>query len=291
MHIFANAFVRFMGHLISRLESFNLDSNLLKGEKNPRKCTDSGDCSSKHDGAQDSRSNSAQSLEAFENKETKKSLTAKNLATSPAEPVIKDDIMNGSGPSTSSDPGHQNMPHEVMASSEKQATIAEGSIGSYQDLHLLDGKYSAKYHADKSAQNISLQSLSGDTSENKTFPESGIGSIPLDCLITRRASKQDISIGSIDSSHSGSSSPANSYNSRGLLKPIITKSSASVGIENQQGNQDEPCGGSILGESNKRRKDKDVSEMGSVLKSPHENKHAGGKQNTSSNFLPSSLNT
>ncbi|KAH7650629.1 hypothetical protein IHE45_20G001900 [Dioscorea alata] len=273
----------------NELESFNLDSNLLKGEKKPRKCADSGDCSSKHDGAQDSRSYSAQSLEAFENKETKKSLTAKNLVTSPAEPAIKDDIMNGSGPSTSSDPGHQSMPHEVMASSEKQATIAEGSIGSYQDL--LDGKYSAKYHADKSAQNISLKSLSGDTSENKTFPESGIGSIPLDCLITRKASKQDISIGSIDSSHSGSSSPANSYNSRGLLKPIITKSNTSVGIENQQENQDEPCGGSILGESNKSPKDKDISEMGAVLKSPHENKHAGGKQNTSSNFLPSSLNT
>ncbi|KAM0933252.1 hypothetical protein DsansV1_C36g0231931 [Dioscorea sansibarensis] len=273
----------------NELESFNLDSNLLNGEKKPGKCTDSGGCSSKHDGAQVSRSNSARSLEAFENKSTKKLLAAQSLVTLPAGPAIKDDIMNGSGPSTSEDPGHQNMPHEVMASSENQATLAEGSIGSYQDL--LDGKYSAKYHREKSAQNICLQTISGDSSENKTFPESLIGSIPLDCLITRKASNQDISIGSVDTSHSGSSSPANSYNSRCLLKPIITKSSTSVGIEDQQRNQDEACGVSIFGESNKSHKDKDVSDIGAALKNPHENKHAGGKQNTSSNFLASSLNT
>ncbi|KAJ0975824.1 hypothetical protein J5N97_017789 [Dioscorea zingiberensis] len=98
----------------NELESFSLDSSLLKGYKQPKKYTDSGDCSSKADGAQDSKSNSVKSVDAAENSAMRKSSTVDNMATSPAEPAIKHDMTNGSGPSTSSDPGRLNMSHEGM---------------------------------------------------------------------------------------------------------------------------------------------------------------------------------
>ncbi|KAJ0971839.1 hypothetical protein J5N97_019798 [Dioscorea zingiberensis] len=274
----------------NELESFSLGSSLLKGDKQPRKCTDSGDCSSKSDGAQDSKSNSVKSVDAAENSAMRKSSTADNMATSPAEPAIKHDITNGSGPSTSSDPGRLNMSHEGRVLSEKQATIAEGSIGSY--IEMLDRKCSTKQYAEKSARNILPPSSSSDATENKAFPESEIGSAPLDCLVMRKAQDEDNNVRSIDSSHSRSSSPANSYNSQCWLKTNTKKlSSISVEVENQHRNQDEACGGSEVGESNKGHKDENVSEMDATLKNPHENKLTGGKQNTSSKFLPSSLNT
>lgn len=294
----------------NELDRFDLDSNLLKGEKKSSKCTDNSgpDHSIKHDKDQESikqdtnqesRINSATSTDVFEddeNNEIKRFPISESMDISRSEHLIDPNIVNRAGPSTSSDYGHQDLSHEAVTSTEKKMIEVEENKNETRSRERnkqhSDGTCFMKPYAEKAKQEFFLQSVSGDSSAQEALPQFGTGLPSLDPVKANSARELDDSARSIDSSHSRNSSPANSYNSRCWWGTSITESPNNIGeTQKRQGNQNGVTGVStVLNESTKGQKDvEDASATNFSQKNACLLKYTGDKQSSSSKLLPSPL--